>query len=193
MFARLFSGRFAAPWSGVQVVAVSPLLALSAEVGAAGTARGPVTALGFDATSKTLLLGRAEELYRRDDDGRRRDRVPLPPDINKGRVTALAAAAKRAGVWYLAGPGVGVLRTEDGGRNWQARNAGLPGRGMDCFCGWRDPFNKTERLTIPPFRDVLTPQQTRAAVTYLKTLWTPAQCRFQREESRAQPFPPEAK
>lgn len=57
--------------------------------------------------------------------------------------------------------------------------------------GWRDPFNKTTRLTMPAFGDVLAPGQIRAVITYLKTLWTPEQREFQTEESRGHPFPPE--
>ena len=105
------------------------LLALSTGVGTADAQQlGRVTALGFDAASKALLVVRAQELYRSDADDQGWDRVPLPSAVGKGRVAAVAAAAKRTGVWYLAGPGVGVLRTEDGGRTWQARNAGLPSR-----------------------------------------------------------------
>ena len=59
--------------------------------------------------------------------------------------------------------------------------------------GWRDPFNKTKRLTMPAFQDVLSPEEIRAVITYLKTLWTPEQRRFQWEESREKPFPPEAR
>jgi len=59
--------------------------------------------------------------------------------------------------------------------------------------GWRDPFNKTKQLTMPAFRETLSPDETRAVITYLKTLWTDEQRRFQWEESRNQPFPPEAK
>ena len=55
--------------------------------------------------------------------------------------------------------------------------------------GWRDPFNKTKRLTMPAFGDVLSPEQIRAVITYLKTLWTAEQREFQSEESRNQPFP----
>lgn len=55
--------------------------------------------------------------------------------------------------------------------------------------GWRDPFNKTKHLTMPPFADVLSPEQIRAVITYLKTLWTPEQRRFQIEESQNHPFP----
>jgi mono/diheme cytochrome c family protein len=57
--------------------------------------------------------------------------------------------------------------------------------------GWRDPFNKTDRLTMPAFGGVLSPSEIRAVITYLKTLWTPEQREFQREESRDEPFPSE--
>lgn len=58
--------------------------------------------------------------------------------------------------------------------------------------GWRDEFNKTERLTMPAYKGQLSRKETIAVITYLKTLWTPEQRRFQWEESRRQPFPPEA-
>jgi mono/diheme cytochrome c family protein len=54
--------------------------------------------------------------------------------------------------------------------------------------GWRDPFNKTKRLTMPAFAETLSPEQIRAVIIYLKTLWTPEQRDFQSEESRNQPF-----
>ena len=55
--------------------------------------------------------------------------------------------------------------------------------------GWRDPFNRTDRLTMPSFRDKLSPPEIRAVIIYLKTWWTPEQRRFQWEESRGSPFP----
>jgi mono/diheme cytochrome c family protein len=57
--------------------------------------------------------------------------------------------------------------------------------------GWRDPFNKSKRLTMPAFKGQLSREETIAVVAYLKTLWTPEQRRFQAEESRRQPFPAE--
>jgi mono/diheme cytochrome c family protein len=59
--------------------------------------------------------------------------------------------------------------------------------------GLRDPFNKTKRLTMPAFGDALSPQQIRAVIAYLKTLWTPEQRSFQSEESRDHPFPAAAR
>lgn len=58
--------------------------------------------------------------------------------------------------------------------------------------GWRDPFNKTQRITMPAFKGVLSPQEIRAVTNYLKTMWTPEQRKIQREESQQKPFPPEA-
>lgn len=53
--------------------------------------------------------------------------------------------------------------------------------------GWRDPFNKTKRLTMPAFGEEMSPAQIRAVIGYLKTLWTPDQRQFQSEESRDHP------
>ena len=55
--------------------------------------------------------------------------------------------------------------------------------------GWRDPFNKTKRLTMPAFGDALALEKIRDVVTYLKTLWTPEERSFQSEESQGHPFP----
>lgn len=57
--------------------------------------------------------------------------------------------------------------------------------------GWRDPFNKTDRLTMPAFKGRLPRADTVAVIDYLKTLWSPKQRRFQAEESRGHPFPEE--
>lgn len=57
--------------------------------------------------------------------------------------------------------------------------------------GWRDPFNKTERVTMPAFGATLSPGEIRAVVDYLKTLWTPSQRSMQRKESKQAPFPAE--
>jgi mono/diheme cytochrome c family protein len=58
--------------------------------------------------------------------------------------------------------------------------------------GWRDPFNKTDRQTMPPFGETLTPKEIGAVITYLKSLWTDEQRLYQREESEKEPLPVEA-
>lgn len=57
--------------------------------------------------------------------------------------------------------------------------------------GWRDPFNKTQRLTMPAFGQILAPREIRAVIDYLKPLWSSEQRRFQADESRKAPFPPQ--
>lgn len=56
--------------------------------------------------------------------------------------------------------------------------------------GWRDPFNKTERLTMPAFEKVLTPQEIAAVISYLKSHWTQEQRQFQQQESKARSHNP---
>lgn len=72
------------------------------------------------------------------------------------------------------------------GHTWRHSDAELY---MMVSKGWRDPFNKTKRLTMPAFSDVLSPDQIRAVIAYLKTLWTPEETQFQSEESRGHPIP----
>lgn len=50
--------------------------------------------------------------------------------------------------------------------------------------GWRHPFNKTDRMTMPAFRDILTDQEIPSVIEYLKTLWTEDQRRYQQNESQ---------
>ncbi|MGH2452408.1 MAG: c-type cytochrome [bacterium] len=55
--------------------------------------------------------------------------------------------------------------------------------------GWRDPFNKTPDLTMPPFKDKLTEADIRALITYFKSLWSDEHRRWQYEESRRETEP----
>ncbi|MCG2581671.1 MAG: cytochrome c [Marinobacter sp.] len=50
--------------------------------------------------------------------------------------------------------------------------------------GWRYPFNKSDRLTMPAFGESLTDQEIAAVVEYLKTLWTEEQREYQATESQ---------
>ena len=72
------------------------------------------------------------------------------------------------------------------GHTWRHSDADLFERVSK---GWRDPFNKSKRLTMPAFDAEISPEQIRAVIGYLKTLWTPEQRRFQLQESRDHPAP----
>lgn len=96
---------------------------------AAGTdpTRAKIVALGFDAGGGMLMKAYAGALYRRDSSGSDWQLVALPDTIKHGRIAAISIAAKGRTL-YVAGPGIGVLRSVDGGRSWVARNEGLPTR-----------------------------------------------------------------
>lgn len=128
------------------------------------------------------------------------DRETQPPPLDPGMV-ALGQQIYRAHCATCHGAaGQGVPRWEkpdaigelpspphdSTGHTWRHADGMLYRMVRD---GWRDPFNKTDRLTMPPFGDVLSPQEMRAVITYLKTWWTPEQRQFQWEETRKDPFP----
>lgn len=49
--------------------------------------------------------------------------------------------------------------------------------------GWRDPFNKTDRLTMPAFGSILTDTEIYSLIMYLKSFWSKDQKIFQNNES----------
>lgn len=98
------------------------------------------------------------------------------------------AAAQGQPSWEQPGP-TGDMPAPPhhrGGHTWKHSDAMLYRTVRD---GWRDPYNRSDRLTMPPFGSSLTPEETRAVITYLKTWWTPEQRAFQWRESRKEPFP----
>jgi photosystem II stability/assembly factor-like uncharacterized protein len=95
-------------------------------VHAAASNQGHET-LAYDPGTDTLLKADASALYRSGDGGQswQKITIPLPED---GKIAAVAASFAAPGVMYVAGPGVGVVRTEDGGKTWVERTEGLPSR-----------------------------------------------------------------
>ncbi len=87
-----------------------------------------IIALGLDDAGNALLKATANALYRSGDEGLTWTQIALPPAASKHDIAAVTASARNKNVWYLAGPGFGVLRSADGGQSWTARNDGLPSR-----------------------------------------------------------------
>ncbi|MEO8833533.1 MAG: YCF48-related protein [Bradyrhizobium sp.] len=90
---------------------------------------GSVVALAFDTGTSTLLKAYARALYRSVDGGKHWQSIELPASAD-GQVSGLAVSPVSKGVVYVAGSGLGVLRTEDGGKIWVERNEGLPSRNV---------------------------------------------------------------
>jgi len=84
-------------------------------------------ALAYDPGTDTLLKADANALYRSGDAGQSWQKIAIqsPED---GKIAAVAASFAARGVMYVAGPGLGVLRTDDGGKTWIERTEGLPSR-----------------------------------------------------------------
>jgi hypothetical protein len=92
--------------------------------------RGPVVSLAYEAGLGTLLKAYPRALYRSSDQGRSWNQVPLPSSVEDGSIATVAIPAEGQGVLYLAGPGLGVLRSADDGGSWLARHDGLPSRNV---------------------------------------------------------------
>lgn len=89
-----------------------------------------LVALAADNATGSLYKAEANAVYQSDDQGLHWRRLPMPAIDNGGRI---AAVASRKGVLYLAGPGLGVQRSDDGGRHWTVRSTGLPGLQVTAF------------------------------------------------------------
>ncbi len=115
---------------GAAMVSMAGLLAVCSVVNARpnDAAPGRIVALGFDASAQTLLKAYPRALYRSGNEGRDWQQIFLPSAVARGRITSVSTPAHSKDVLYVAGPGLGVLRSEDGGRTWVAKNAGLPSR-----------------------------------------------------------------
>ncbi len=76
-------------------------------------------ALAYDPSTEALLKAEANALYRSGDGGQSWQKIAMPSPED-GMIAAVAT--------YVAGPGLGVVRTDDGGKTWVERTEGLPSR-----------------------------------------------------------------
>ena len=113
--------------SSAAVVLFAMLAVCSVAAARAAGSSGRIIALGFDDATATLFKAYPDALYRSSDAGRDWARIALPAGA-VGKIAALATPAHGNGTLYVAGAGVGVLRSRDGGRSWIAENEGLPSR-----------------------------------------------------------------
>jgi mono/diheme cytochrome c family protein len=75
---------------------------------------------------------------------------------------------------------------DDHGHTWRHPDAQLAEIIRD---GWRDPFNQTPELTMPPFEGVLSDEEIAALIAYFKSLWSPERRRYQEERNRRPAMP----
>lgn len=94
----------------------------------AATSNAPVVALAASNGEHVLFKAQPHALSRSGDDGRHWQPVSLPKAVDKAAIASMAIAARTDAVLYVAGPGLGVWRSGDGGGTWVAKDAGLPSK-----------------------------------------------------------------
>jgi len=100
---------------------------------AAGGMDQAVGALVYAPQTETLYKSDGVVLYRRDGGGKQWTKLPLAALPDGGRVAAVAVSAGEQSQLYVAGTGLGVLKSVDAGRSWSDVGQGLPSRNVTAF------------------------------------------------------------
>jgi photosystem II stability/assembly factor-like uncharacterized protein len=108
------------------VTAASLLAGFQLAQSGAARADRAAGALAYAARTDTLYRSDGQALHRSDDGGKQWTKVPLPPSASGGRIAAIAVSPVGQGALYVAGPGVGVLKSFDTGQTWVSIVEGLP-------------------------------------------------------------------
>jgi photosystem II stability/assembly factor-like uncharacterized protein len=88
---------------------------------------GSVVALAYAPGTHMLVKAYSRALYRSPDGGQSWEKINVPGLI-EGQISSVTASSAAKNVMYVAGPGLGLLRTGDGGKTWVDRSHGLPSR-----------------------------------------------------------------
>lgn len=100
----------------------------AASAGQPAATQDRIVALAFDHASRTLFKATSTALSRSGDEGRTWTPIALPPTAAKGNIATVSVSARDRNAIYVAGAGLGVLRSKDGGQRWAPVNKGLPSR-----------------------------------------------------------------
>lgn len=115
---------------GLVAVALAGMFAFGAGpivTAAANRQHNRFVALTYDRGTDALLKVSARAIYRSVDGGQSWKSI-ASLSFKSGEIASIAASPIAKGVTYAVGKGLGVLRTEDGGKNWIERDEGLPSR-----------------------------------------------------------------
>lgn len=114
--------------AAIGVIGIAFLAASNVATADDSQSRRTIVALAFDASTHTFIKAEADALHRRADDGADWQALPLPDTAKQGRITAVAISSQAPHTVYLAGRGLGVLRSSDLGKTWVSKDDGLPSR-----------------------------------------------------------------
>ena len=85
----------------------------------------PVLSIAVDASDGALLKAYGG-LFRSTDQGANWRPFPIPASLHPDKIDQVATTVGGLGRLYAAGPGAGVVRSDDHGRTWRSIGAGLP-------------------------------------------------------------------
>jgi photosystem II stability/assembly factor-like uncharacterized protein len=99
---------------------------------------GELVALAYDPANNSFLKATAQGIYRSDvlslskgADGQDWQRLVGTDQLGAGQLKQLVINPDHPTVVYAGGPGLGVLRSDDGGKTWRDVTADLPGKDVD--------------------------------------------------------------
>lgn len=92
----------------------------------------PPTSLAVDAADGSLLKA-AGGLFRSSDQGRSWQPLSLPDGLGPGQIRQVATTGASPERLYAAGPGAGILRSDDRGQTWRTLSDGLPSQDVGAF------------------------------------------------------------
>jgi photosystem II stability/assembly factor-like uncharacterized protein len=115
------------------IVMAAAMLAGLQAAQAAGAMDQAVDALAYAPQTETLYKSDGQALYRSGGGGKQWTKVPLAALPNGGRVAAVAVSAGEQSQLYVAGTGLGVLKSADAGKSWSRIDQGLPSRDVIAF------------------------------------------------------------
>ena len=105
-----------------------PQIAQATESNAIARVDPVAGALAYAPQTQALYKTDGQALYRSNNGGRQWTKVPVASSADDGRIAAVAVSAAEQSTIYVAGPGVGVLKSADAGNSWLPIDQGLPSR-----------------------------------------------------------------
>lgn len=108
-------------------------IASLAAAGGALAAENVLPDLNYDQAGNRLLKVDDNALSQSVNGGRTWQDIALPPAVEKGTLVTAVVPAENGDALYIAGPAIGVQRSEDNGESWQALNENLPSQDIIAF------------------------------------------------------------
>jgi len=100
--------------------------------GGATDATRPAMGLAVDPSDGSLLKA-AGGIFRSSDQGQTWVALPIPSDLEPGNLQQVATTGPAPGTLLAAGPGAGVLRSDDDGRTWSSAVGDLPSKDVSAL------------------------------------------------------------